>query len=249
MALHTSKKTVSSREQQLSPKRRSDHGKYIKSIVYGGLDGVVTTFVVVAGATGASLSDGILLIFGIGSLLGDALSMGIGDYASSHSELEYFQAERAHHTMLFEHNPEQEIVNIGSAFKKKGLNEHDAKTVAHIVAKHKKTAVEIMMLNEHGIVELNTSPIKKGLYTFLSFLVFGSIPLLVYLASPALPCMKDHTFFAASLLTGITIFTLGALKVRITQRNWLLSGLQMLVSGGSSATLAYCIGKLLSGLA
>ena len=29
-------------------------GKYIKSMVYGGLDGIITTFAVVAGAAGAS---------------------------------------------------------------------------------------------------------------------------------------------------------------------------------------------------
>jgi hypothetical protein len=33
--------------------RHASAGKYIKSVVYGGMDGIVTTFAVVAGVTGA----------------------------------------------------------------------------------------------------------------------------------------------------------------------------------------------------
>ena len=56
-------------------------------------------------------------------------------------------------------------------------------------------------------------------------------------------------FPAAIVLTGITLFALGALKVKFTQRNWFLSGLQMLVVGGVAAFAAYGIGAALSGLA
>ena len=46
-------------------KRIHEHnpsGKYIKSFVYGGLDGIITTFAVVAGVTGASLNASIVFI-------------------------------------------------------------------------------------------------------------------------------------------------------------------------------------------
>ena len=38
----------------------NDGGRYIKSTIYGGLDGIITTFAVVAGVAGASLSSGIV---------------------------------------------------------------------------------------------------------------------------------------------------------------------------------------------
>jgi len=59
------------------------HGQYIKSAVFGGLDGIVTTFAVVAGVAGASLSPGIVLIMGFANLVADGLSMAIGDYLST----------------------------------------------------------------------------------------------------------------------------------------------------------------------
>jgi VIT1/CCC1 family predicted Fe2+/Mn2+ transporter len=58
-----------------------------------------------------------------------------------------------------------------------------------------------------------------------------------------------NMFLIASILTGATLFVLGALKYRITGRNWFKSGLEMLIVGGLAAGAAYAIGYLLSGLA
>ena len=44
--------------------KRGLKGTYLPSFVYGGIDGAVTTFAVVAGVVGASLSSAIVLILG-----------------------------------------------------------------------------------------------------------------------------------------------------------------------------------------
>jgi len=62
--------------------------KYLPEFVYGGIDGAVTTFAVVAGAVGASLSAGIILILGFANLLGDGFSMAISNYLSTKSQLD-----------------------------------------------------------------------------------------------------------------------------------------------------------------
>ena len=59
---------------------------YAKSIVYGGMDGIVTTFAVVAGAVGGNLGIKPILILGFSNLLADGFSMAIGDYLSSTTE-------------------------------------------------------------------------------------------------------------------------------------------------------------------
>jgi VIT1/CCC1 family predicted Fe2+/Mn2+ transporter len=55
--------------------------------VYGGTDGIITIFAVVAGVSGASLSTAILLILGVATLVSDALSMAVSDYLSSTGNL------------------------------------------------------------------------------------------------------------------------------------------------------------------
>lgn len=59
---------------------------YLSEFVYGGIDGAVTTFAVVAGATGAGFSTKILLVLGFANLIADGFSMGVGSYLSTKSE-------------------------------------------------------------------------------------------------------------------------------------------------------------------
>lgn len=59
---------------------------YIRDLVYGALDGIVTTFAVVAAVTGGALSTNAVLIVGIANLIADGLSMGVGNYLGIRSE-------------------------------------------------------------------------------------------------------------------------------------------------------------------
>ena len=68
-------------------------GKYVKSLVFGGLDGIITTFAVVAASVGGSLGSDVILLMGFANLVADGLSMGFGDYLSSKAEFEYTRAE------------------------------------------------------------------------------------------------------------------------------------------------------------
>lgn len=61
---------------------------YLSEFVYGGIDGAVTTFAVVAGATGARFDTKIILVLGFANLIADGFSMGVGSYLSTKSEQE-----------------------------------------------------------------------------------------------------------------------------------------------------------------
>ena len=68
--------------------------KYLPEFVYGGIDGSVTTFAVVAGAVGASLSSAIILILGFANLFADGFSMAVSNYLSTKSELEIHKGHK-----------------------------------------------------------------------------------------------------------------------------------------------------------
>ncbi len=159
------------------PERHASGGKYIKSMVYGGLDGIVTTFAVVAGVNGASLSPGVVLILGFANLVADGLSMAIGDYLSSKSEQEYQKAERAREQWEVDNYPEGEKKELRELYEAKGIPEADARQMVETVARHPKAWVDIMMVEELGILPEEESPLKNALTTFVSFGVFGFIPL------------------------------------------------------------------------
>ncbi len=66
---------------------------YLQDWVYGGIDGTVTTFAVVAGVLGAGLSTSIIIILGIANLLADGFSMAAGNYLSTKSEHDKLESQ------------------------------------------------------------------------------------------------------------------------------------------------------------
>ena len=52
---------------------------YIRDLVYGANDGIITTFAVVAGVAGGSLSTIAVLIVGTANLAADGIAMGVGN--------------------------------------------------------------------------------------------------------------------------------------------------------------------------
>lgn len=70
-----------------------EKASYLRDFVFAANDGVITTFAVVAGSLGASLSTKIVLILGIANLLADGFAMASGNYLAVKSEEEYEEAE------------------------------------------------------------------------------------------------------------------------------------------------------------
>jgi vacuolar iron transporter family protein len=66
----------------------SGFGHYLRDMVYGALDGVITTMAILAGTQGAALSARVGLILGLANLIGDGISMGASNYLGLRSEIE-----------------------------------------------------------------------------------------------------------------------------------------------------------------
>lgn len=222
-------------------------GEYIKSMVYGGLDGIITTFAVVSGVAGASLSLKIVIILGFSNLLADGFSMAVGDYLSSKSEKEYQEGITHQTKIAIKNNYQEEVHKMTQAYEVEGLSKEDAETIAATLAKYETPFVNQLSSQAYGNNHKEEDPIKNALVTFFSFFVFGLVPLLAYILSTFIPFLLENAFLLASILTGTTLFTLGAVKSRITQSNWMRAGLEMLTVGGLAALVAYLVGFVLGG--
>lgn len=215
-------------------------GTYIRDLVYGANDGIITTFAVVAGVAGASLSSTVVLILGFANLLADGLAMAIGNYLGTKSEAAYIAAERAMETWEIDHLPQEETAEIRAIYRKKGFTGKDLdRTVAVITADKQRWVNEMMVSELHLIPELDAHPAKKGLATFLAFTTAGFMPLTPYI-------LGTPSFAGSAVMTGVTLFFVGSLRSLITRRHWFSSGLEMLFVGAIAATVAYFIGFAIS---
>ena len=220
---------------------KNGNGTFIKSVVYGGLDGIITTFAVVAGVTGAALSPGIVLILGFANLLADGVSMAAGDYLSTKAKNEVVAYETPKATKKTKQDRYDALLH---RFINEGLSVKDARAMAHKMSKN-ATASQAELCGEND----EENPLTNAIVTFFSFVLFGIVPVLIYVGATAGIVPVQKAFLTACIATGATLFGLGALKTRFTKMNWLRSGLEMLIIGGITATIAYAIGYFLATLA
>lgn len=165
---------------------------YLKEFVYGGIDGSVTTFAVVAGATGAKMDAGVIIILGFANLIADGFSMSVGNYLSEKSDL---------------------------AANNKSLD----------VKKH-------------------LSPFRTAGATFVSFIIMGLIPLLVYVISYLNGTKADNLFPYSCVFTGASFLLIGFLRSYVAKTSIIRSMFETLLLGGIAAILAYYAGSILENM-
>jgi len=215
-------------------------GAYLRDMVYGANDGIITTFAVVAGVAGASLDTRVVLILGIANLIADGLSMATGNFIGIHSENQYLAKERKMEEWEVLHVPEEEKKEIRAIYEKKGFSGADLDHAVGIITSDKDRWVDEMMIGELGIVPgEQDSPLKNGFTTFVSFVVAGSLPLVPYVFG------IGNSFMVAIAMTGAALFAVGSLRTLLTRQFWFVAGLEMLGVGAIAAVVAYYLGDIL----
>lgn len=222
--------------------------QFIGEMVYGGLDGIITTFAVVSGVAGAQLGSNIVLILGLANLFADGFSMATGAFLSSKSEQEYYLRERQREAWEVEHFPDGERAELVELYLGQGYSDEEARTLVDIKTRDHEKWVNTMMLEELGMLEDKRNPLINALATLVSFVLAGSVPLIVYLLGLVFPIPVGVSFPVSLALSGAALFGLGAAKVLITERNAWRGGLEMLAVGGLAAGVAYVVGALLKGV-
>lgn len=163
---------------------------YLGEFVYGGIDGAVTTFAVVAGATGARFDTKVLLVLGFANLIADGFSMGVGSYLSSKSEIE-------------------------------------------------------LMRKRNESTDDEASPLINGVTTYVSFILVGLIPLLIYAFDTIFDLGLTNLFVWSSVLTALAFIGIGVLKSRVAHAPIVRGISETLILGVIAASFAYILGDLL----
>lgn len=217
---------------------------YLREFVYGGIDGAVTTFAVVAGGYGANLDTGILIILGFANLLADGFSMSVGAYLSAKSERDTYDKHEKIEYWEIEHLPEIERAEIEDIYRAKGFEGELLQQIVDHICSDKTLWVNEMMKDELGMMRDSKSPFKIGLATFASFLLVGLIPLTVYLWNFFNPS-SINIFFWTSVLTGLAFLLIGWLKSLVTQTSALRGIGETVLLGLLAAVVAYYVGDVL----
>ncbi len=160
--------------------------RYLPDVIYGGNDGIVTSFAVISGVQGAKLSMQAMIIITVVNLLADGFSMAASNFSSIRSQGEV-----------------------------------------------------------QGISRGSIEPTLHALATFLAFIIFGSMPILGFLLAAVI---APDPFIVSAVITGGTLFLLGAIRSLVSFRTWYSTGLETLIIGAIASLVAYYCGKFMAAL-
>lgn len=228
--------------------------EYFTEVIYGGIDGIVTTFAVVAGFTGAALATDttiqltfiVVLLFGLANLFADAASMGLGNFLSVSSEKDLYMAARAREEGYLRENPQREAEETVRIMVERGFTEADARSMTAIYQKNHEYWVDFMMNHKLEMADpRGTNPAYTGFATFISFMIFGAVPLLPFMLIP--DGTNEQAFIYSSLGTFVALVLLGLLKWRIVGGSLRAALTEVILVGGVAAVIAYVVGMFFGG--
>lgn len=226
-------------QQEVAARINAPPGRgVLRDVVYGGIDGSVTTFAIVAGVAGAGLSPFIIVALGLANVLADGFSMAAGNYSGTKAELDNIRRIRAIEARHIEQHPDGERREVREILLQKGLSGPVLDDATDAITANHDNWINLMIEGEYGLGSVDPHPLKAAMATFLAFLVAGMVPLLPFLFS------MGRAFAVSTWMTMGVFFAIGALKSRWSLSPWWRSGVETFLIGGAAALIAYLVGSL-----
>jgi vacuolar iron transporter family protein len=223
-------------------RHRDVKGGTQRAAVLGAGDGLLTNLSLVLGVAGASSSAAATVrLAGVAGLLAGAFSMAAGELVSVRAQQELVEREVEVERQELATEPEAELRELVGMYRAQGLSHDDAETVAHILSKNPKIA-----LDTHARLELGIDPGAPGsagraaLFSFLAFAVGAVLPLF-----PWFFIGGTSAVVASIIIGGIAALALGAMIGSFAGRSVVRTALRQLAVAAVAAGVTYGVGSLL----
>jgi len=216
----------------------------VREVVFGLQDGVTSILAVVSVVAAASNDTYTVLISGIAATLAEVFSMGAGEYMSSKSQREIFMAQIAAERAEVEDRPGEAEAEVAFMFEREGLSHESALRIAAEIAGDQNVLLRTMVEKELGLaIDEGGSAMQGALILAGAFFVAALVPLGPYFFFP----VRTGLWVSVGL-SAIVMFGVGVWKSRLTKRNPIASGLEILVLVAGAAIAGSFFGSILPGL-
>jgi VIT1/CCC1 family predicted Fe2+/Mn2+ transporter len=214
----------------------------VHDIVIGMSDGLTVPFAIAAGMSGAAVSATVVVIAGLAEITAGSISMGLGGYLSSRTDIEHYQAEREREVRETHEVPEVERQEVADSLRDIGLEDDQIPPVAESIASDRDKWVDFMMRFELGLEEPDPRrSLRSALTIGLSYAVSGFIPLTPYIVLNSV----INALYVSIAVTLLALFVFGFIKGSLIGIGALKSGLQTMLIGGVAAGAAFGIARLI----
>jgi vacuolar iron transporter family protein len=213
----------------------------LRAAVFGLNDGLVSNLSLIFGFAGAGVDNSVVILAGTAGLLAGAFSMGAGEYISMKVQREVF--ERLIHLEAHEigTDPEGETRELAEIYAERGIPADLARKVSDAMMRDPGRALETHAREELGLDPGDLgSPWGAAASSFAMFAIGALVPLVPFLFTSGTVAVVS-----SAVVSGVTLFAVGAILSRVTGRPALASGARMLAIGGAAAAITYAVGSIL----
>lgn len=227
---------------------RGPSPNYLRDFIYGAIDGVITTFAIVAGVAGAGLSATVVIVLGLANLLADGFSMAVSNYLGVRAENQLRDKTRRQEMREIALYPEGEREEVRQIFLAKGFEGAALESIVDTITGDERLWVDTMLQDEHGLTLESANALAAAAVTLVAFVSLGALPLLPFLANAVSLEAVAQPYLGSCVLTAVSFILVGAAKgAQVGGSRW-AAALETLLMGGAAALLAYGIGYALNGL-
>jgi len=225
---------------------RSEHlgssRQYMRDLILGVNDGLVSTFLLVAGVAGGGLSSKDILLTAIAGAIAGAVSMCAGEYVATKSQNEVMEGEIALEKEHVARYLEAEVSEVGNLLELIGIPKEEGginDELCDYYRQHPTALLKIMIALEFGVVQAERrSPFRAGGFSCVLFLI-GALPSVVPFCFSVKPVQG---LIAAAVITMAALLVVGAVKTWATRGNCVTAAMENLVIAGFGGGFAYGVG-------
>ena len=211
---------------------------WLRAAVLGANDGIVSVSSLIVGVAAANPSPGAVLIAGVAGLAAGAMSMAAGEYVSVSSQSDIERADIARERQALIDTPDEELAELASIYKSRGLSPATAALVAREMSE--KDALSAHVRDELGLSEIHSAnPLQAALASGLTFTVAAALPVIAAVLAPfgtTIPVVVVTTLICLAGLGALGAQAGGAPKLRPTAR--------VLFWGAAAMAVTALIGRL-----
>jgi vacuolar iron transporter family protein len=223
--------------------KSTEEGTLLRDTILGGQDGMVNVLGSVLGVAAATLNTPVVLIAGIASTLAESISMGAVAYTSSKASHDFYISRLNLEKSSIKKLKNFEIKEIKKLYYNKGFRGKQLDSIINKIISNKKLWLKTIMEEEIRLEDEFKSPLKNASIVLFASLIGSLIPLMPFFFIPV-----KTAIIWSFIVSTLALFTLGAIKGKITSGNWKKTGIELAFIGIIAAVLSYLIGEFIGRL-
>jgi VIT1/CCC1 family predicted Fe2+/Mn2+ transporter len=212
-------------------------------MILGVNDGLISTFLLVAGVSGSGLTSTDILLTSIAGAVAGAVSMSAGEYVATKAQNEVLQGEIGLERAHIRDFKKEEIKEVAELLETIGITRENTELRASLISHYENDSaalLKLMIALEFGVVEEEErSPLTAAATSGLLFFL-GSLPSVLPFLVKTIPAM--HCLLIAAAATTVSLLVVGCVKTWATRGNCAKAAIENLLIAGLGGVLAYFVG-------